>query len=547
MATSTSPLRKIIKQLTGYNLDDDEITIFLIELPPVLAIKPDGLYIITERRYTKDGQTVSGERVDVRIDDEDLDVWLPILKKSAQAIHKDKENIDILFNNKNQRKKFVIWLYKHMLAGDNVILKKIIEPKASSLGTDRITITRLYNEYGYKNSPDLSFDHLADEINYFVLIPLFDEFRAETKKTYATRAKAKEEGAITNIAPNFPISTLHDFENALGLYPHGKAYIQLLDATKNFKFEDGTLSLDDGKGLKQLTEVEVKDYITNENVTKINLTKLRIIYGLYLKEIAKNGYSSKETICISVPALAKAWYSNSSLNQKIINRTLADIQSFNNIAGFYYEPGVNRPSIVAVLAFIGYNAKTKIVEVKSAYIDHIIRQIYRESWRISQKNKKSIVDKKGLPKTKPAYSYLAKNSLALEKDHYAVECVMYILQTIEKAGRGKTKQGREIIPNIGLNNLLERTGLQDKVDVDPKHGTTLLKRAFVNVWKYLNKDTSLNEKYYNLKVCVKDSTGISAEKKLSDITKNDAVFIPTMTSLHNNFVFRFIHDGKKAE
>lgn len=341
------------------------------------------------------------------------------------------------------------------------------------------------------------------------------------KKTYRTKAKASI--SCDHLPDIIPALSLREYQNATSLYQGGNAYLLPIKGPDNLVFQDGKLFFQDNTafhGVREATEMELRNMTTKEGIESIDLVLLRTLYGIILRHFENTGYTQlKHVITLYVPDLAKHLGMQGNLNKNDLALLLSKMQSFHNIVGFMYDndSGGYTPSMLPVLNFEGYSATENTISFSSPYLNRVIKTVYRLSIRRNKRGE-ILFKSDGSPQLKVWNSYLVKSSLNKERNKAAAENVFIICTLIEQAGRG--------VPNIRAREIINRNPqLKQRLEQSSKPNQ-LLKRTFEKTWELLDKSTHLREKY--------DGIELPDPKN----PKN----IPTMSNL--DIVFRFPHKGK---
>ena len=377
------------------------------------------------------------------------------------------------------------------------------------------TLQSLLNEYEIK---DLA--HLPEDSTLLKVIEAARVAKAK-QKTYRTKKKAKEAGAITETPDNLALITLAGFENSLSFHESGAASLQALqkqDAQLTFK--DGELYLTNDAN--EISKVELQDITTKESIETLNTPLLAAFYSILLEQWSQqveNSGRPADVISLSVPAFSKFIGKKANQGTDSAKDLIDKVKSFHNIVGVFKDGTTNRQSIFPVLLFEGYDAKTNTISFSSPYMRYLINMIYLQSIR-RDKNGKTLTRKDGQPKLKPAYSYLVHADLLKEKNTAAIENVYIIIRTIEQAG--------DHTPHISARTILERNPQFYQRLEQSSNKNQLLKRVFIKTWQLLREKTSLQDRYKGIKLPEPRNP------------KN----IPTMSTLDNTF--EFPHQGKKG-
>ena len=360
-------------------------------------------------------------------------------------------------------------------------------------------------------------DDLLDVIGFGNVIHIYEKHAPK----YRTRAKAKEQGAITEAPNSLAIPTLSKYQYSMSLYQDGGAYLQPLSSTDGLKFKNGKMYFD-GARMREVSEVELQNMKTKEGIDDIDLPILRTFYSIILTQFEASGYKVlQDVLTMSVPTLAEFIGLQSNLNKKDIGRVIEKTQSYHNIVGVVHGTRNGKPvqSLYPVLNFEGYNDKTNTISFSSPYMNYVIKTVYNLSLRKSKDGKVKL-KKNGEPLRLASHSYLIDSSIAKERNKAAVENVVILVTLIEQAG--------DNIPRIKASTLIERNvQLAERLEA-AKNPRSLLKTTFTKTWELLRTKTRLQEAYKDIELPEPD----------------DPAFMPTMKTL-DKVVFTFPHKGKK--
>lgn len=351
-------------------------------------------------------------------------------------------------------------------------------------------------------------------------------YNTDKNKTIRTVARAGEVQRITR--NRLAIPTVEDYVNAISLYENGQAHLSIM------KMDGLTFDSDIGSGrlyfkdqrARAVSEMELQDLKTKENIENINLPFLQFYYSQIFSEwekaILDQANGGKGTIQpitrFYIPDLAKARGLSSNAGRESIEAIKNDITAFHNVVGVLKVEGRKNPSYYPVLNFEGYDAETNTISISSPYLIHVVQEIYKVSV-IRHRDGTPKLKSNGTPLTKPINSYLIHSDIQKERNKAAVQNVIIIVQGIERAGDKLfwIKPGTIIERNPLLKNQLEKNQNKNR----------LLKRTFSKTWELLQNKTSLKETYKNI--------------ELPD--PKDSAFIPRYSQL-DSVVYTFKHDGK---
>ena len=413
---------------------------------------------------------------------------------SMMFVHDKKDIILELYNDEAARLTFIKSLTNKDL--EELKLDKSDEKVAALLKSE---------------SPSL--DDLLDVIGFGNMALLY-----ERHNKYRTKAKAREAGAITEAPKTLVTPTLSGYQYSMSLYQDGGAYLQPLTSMDGLQFKKGKLYFS-GARMQEVSEAELRDLRTKQDIQDLDLTTLRFYYSLLFDQFQRSGYKVlQDFIIVSVPVLA----GRNDPKAEDINAVIAKVQSYHNVMGVIKgktPTGKPAESYYQVLNFEYYDKKHNIIAFSSPYMNYVIKTIYNLSIR-KDKSGKPKLKRSGEPLTLPTHSYLIDSSIVKERNKAAAENVVILVTLIEQAG--------DNIPRIKASTLIERNvQLAERLEA-AKNPRTLLKTTFTKTWELLKTKTRLTEFYKNIQLP----------------EPNDPAFMPTMRTL-DKVVFTFPHDGKK--
>ena len=314
------------------------------------------------------------------------------------------------------------------------------------------------------------------------------------------------------------IPTIKPYQHGLSLFPNDGAFLQPLKSVDGLKFKNGRIYFEN---MQQISEIELQNMKTKENIQKIDLVSLRIFYSIIFTTFAKNNYKHvTDIITMYVPDLAEYFGLQRNLNKSELANMLNKAECFHDIVGILYESKNERVlrSILPVLNFEGYREENNTISFSSPYLNHLIELIYGLA-KEKEKPKKVKFEKKEKPLYLPSHSYLVDSDIAKEQNKVAVENVLNIVAVIEQAGNN--------VPHIGAKTLIEHNvQLLERLETST-NPTQLLQRTFKKTWELLRSKTHLQEKYKDIELPDPD----------------DPAYIPTMKNV-NKLIFSFSHKGK---
>lgn len=354
-----------------------------------------------------------------------------------------------------------------------------------------------------------------------------------TKKTYRTKGKAEEIGAITKAPKNLIIPTYKGYQYSMSLYQSGGAHLQPITGMDNLQFTDGKLYFK-GTGIKEVGEAELRDLRTKEGIQELDLTTLRFYYTLLYDKFQNSGFKVQDTITVSASLLT----GRNDPKEADIKAAIEKVKSYHNVLGVIKgktPTGKPAESYFPVLNFEGYDSEYNTISFSSPYMNYVIDRVFKLAIKKDKEGNPKL-KKSGKPIRLPTQSYLIDSSIVKERNKAATENVNILVALIEQAGKAT--------PRIKAVTLIERNvQFAERINNDPAHCSQLLNRVFTKTWELLKTKTMLTKCYKNLCVSIdKDGAGIPLEK----LNPKDPAFIPTVRSLED-LCFYFPNEGKQKK
>ncbi len=328
------------------------------------------------------------------------------------------------------------------------------------------------------------------------------------KREYRTRSKA---GDIVDMPDKYAIITQPNYQNAMGLFQAGNAYLLPLTNVDGLEYKDGKLYF---RGLPA-SEAQLKEYYTKDVPDMIDLPLMRIFYSIVLNTFLHNLKENKPqtpTLSVYLPDLFAFW------GRRQINKEQT-VELINRIMSFQTLVGVVDGDLLPILVYMGQEQQKNTISFAAPYMNRVIEKVYKVSIR-TDKNGHPKYKKNGEPQTLPVYSYLIKPTIKNEKNQKAVEIVHIVTTLIEQAGNNN--------PHISAKTIVERNmQLRNSIEGQtPANQNNMLRRAFKKAWELLRTQTVLEKVYPGI--------------ELPD--PNNPKNIPS-TSLLDKTVFTFNHYG----
>lgn len=339
----------------------------------------------------------------------------------------------------------------------------------------------------------------------------------EIKKSYRTKSRAED--ATDSLPSKLALITNDQYRESLSLQEQRGSYLVPLVSDEDMTYDGKTLFIKDFPA----SEASLREINKDRDVPieSIDLPLLRMFYSIILEDFMKNAKEFgvvNETVTVYVPDLAKLMGKGRNISKKDIEAIIKKAASFQTICGVLKDP--KRPNgigtVLPLLLWSGYFEDTNTIQFKSPYMIELIRRIYDVSIRKDKLGNPKL-KKDGTPVLEASYSYLVNSSIVKERNKKAVEIVMLVVETIERAGHGT--------PHLKARTIIKRNAqLQEAYNkATPNNKNRVLSRAFKKAWELLETQTSLRKKYPDI--------------VLPD--PNDPKNIPTVTTL--DMVFEFPH------
>lgn len=369
---------------------------------------------------------------------------------------------------------------------------------------------------------DLLMD-LWENLSIGEAVKFIEHFKSKIpEKKNRTKGRAGDR-VVERLPEALATITLKEYQNAMSLYEDGHAYLSALHSTDGLKFKDGKMYFATN-ALAPISEAQLQNMKTKENINEIDLPLLRTYYSIILNE-CQITQKVPEIVTCFVPDLSQFFGTGRNPSQDKIDSMIEKTQKFHNIVGLIKT--AYGDSIFPVLNFEGYDKEKNTISFSSPYMTYLIEKVLSERsparMKINPKTNKPLLEKKTQkPQIKPAYSYVIKSEIVKERNKYAVENVVIIVTTIEQAGGTGA--------HISANTIIERNAqLRQALETSSKPNQ-LLKRCFTKTFELLRTKTKLEELYPGI--------------ELPD--PNNPINIPTKKTLYTT-VYEIKHKGKKKK
>ena len=309
-----------------------------------------------------------------------------------------------------------------------------------------------------------------------------DNTYKERKKGYRTRKKA---GNVATIPNTYAIITQKDYQNAVGLFPQGNAFLQPISDDCGLEYSGGKLYL---KGLPA-SNADLKNYYTDQVPDNINLPLLRLFYNIILhncQDALQAGNCLNKVYTIYLPDFIRSAGRMSTKEEAWKKRD--DVKGIiDSIMSFHSIIGIINGNCLPILLYIGQDQEKNTISFMSPYMNRVIENVFASTCK--DKN-----GKKCIQETRPSYSYLINQGIIMERNKKAVEIVHIIVTLIEQAGN--------TVPHISAKTIVERNiMLRYSIEnSDSSDKNKMLKRAFSKAWELLRTQTKLQAKYREIEL-----------------------------------------------
>jgi hypothetical protein len=271
----------------------------------------------------------------------------------------------------------------------------------------------------------------------------------------------------------------------------GEAYLALIKKNVDIGYKNGlaffknvtkkeTAFVD----LRTSTDVTINDMETSllSNLFGVFYINLNEQISMMDEEEAKIAVSNF-SIDINVQELIRYMGYTQFIGPKQIETVLGKLKKFHNTLGVISEAGNDKKYFDAYMLLniesIKKSNNTTLICVRSPYISMLI-------WKLHQKQ---IIDQSaygGKKQPKKVISFQDKR-LASVRDKRALEIVLYVVALVESAGRHGLPHAKASTIICNCPYLL--WSLEKARSTSYKN--RILKRSFVNAWKYLERYTNL--------------------------------------------------------
>lgn len=209
-----------------------------------------------------------------------------------------------------------------------------------------------------------------------------------------------------------------------------------------------------------------------------------------------------------------------------------------------------------VIVFMGLDEEHQTLSFSLPYFWQLLKRIETDKRLIAERNgeynkKHKRKVKEEDPEKIAVFHDLNKPELNYQRSPIAVAIVKEITQLIARVGyqnmdvkgvkwtkykvnRDKKNRPHDVIPHIGIDELINRVPELEKKLKESKNATRYLKELFSYVWEYLKAYTTVTEKYPAIKFPGWNLEGL---KDLED--EEYQKWIPTKTSIKKGHVFEF--------
>ena len=340
----------------------------------------------------------------------------------------------------------------------------------------------------------------------------------------ADRKEAAEKGAIFYQPKDILSITDTQYKGGISFYNNaGSATLALLRNDIDIQITQyGRLSF---PKIGELSEIEIENTITHEQIESINLPLLRVFYTYIVQEAEAanergDSHPLDGKLTIDVGTLAAELGESRPTSKRARDKVIAAAKSFHNIAGKLVNDQHATPSYYQVLNFEKYESKSNTITLRAPYLAYLFQEVYKNNLRLDEAGHPQR-SKTGNLLTSAYHGYGIQNELVKKygRNKAVLENLFILDSVIEAAGKYPNITAREIINrNIYLSDLLKDKNTHD--------ANQTLKRIFSQTWRAL-----------------KMSDLVKMYDKIALPDPDDPRSIPTTDTL--DVCYRFKNSGKK--
>ena len=184
--------------------------------------------------------------------------------------------------------------------------------------------------------------------------------------------------------------TAKEYLTALTFNPERDAYMIILkrDELNKLTIENNRLKKEQ---FKDMSAKEVAQLTTLDEIEQINLSLLRVIYSMMLKEYESSNYSfNTSEMHIYLPHLLKSAGKKTNVDKTRIEELVAEIKQYQRIIGVIKSKSGERifSNYFWVIRHFSYDEETKIISFTSPYMEQMIKHLDKYSIQESIKQKR---------------------------------------------------------------------------------------------------------------------------------------------------------------
>ena len=350
----------------------------------------------------------------------------------------------------------------------------------------------------------------------------------------ADRKRAAEAGAVNYQPKSIITITNKDYKSGFSFTAAGSAALAVLPEEEytNIKItEDGRLYY---PKIGALSELEIENTLTHEQILSIDLPLLRLFYTYIVKEAEAARKSGNiqpldGKLIIDASTLAAELGESRPTSTRAKNKAISAAKSFHNIAGKLVHDQHATQSYYQVLNFEKYDSKNNTITLRAPYLAYLFQEVEKNSMKApaaeieKEKGRELSNDKSSalLTSKKAFHGYGINQELykKYRRNKVVLENLFILDEVIEPGGRRPNIRACELINrNIYFKDLLKGK--------DTRATNRTLKRIFTQTWQGLR--SSALAKMYN---------------KIELPDPNNPADIPTIETLNKCFYFN--NTGKK--
>ena len=327
-----------------------------------------------------------------------------------------------------------------------------------------------------------------------------------------TNIKETQNYKLEKTPPSLVTITYPAYQNAFSFYQKPaeddgdtSAYLQAVRPGQDLTFEE----IQDkgihfkGKivyvGDKPVAEANFQSLFDNQNIDDLNLDLLFAIYTFMFYNVDPNcldlAMIENITVDIYLPHFMKFICGGKNYSKDQEAAVIDKLKEYHNIVGVIElnKNGRIKYDRYALLLIHKQMESDKTIRLSSPYMTKLLMDLMEQRILIDKKTGKPVMNNNE-PVIIPNYSMLIKGSIVTARCKRATEIVYVVVRIIEQAGKKR-------VPNVSAATIIDRCPSLRAALFSSNHYMTtsdknkMLRRTFEAAWKYLEKHTTIKDKY----------------------------------------------------